>query len=134
MQATIRTTVTARSLNSMIQAHIESRSLGEYVWHSGVYGHPAEATGCNWNIAIHCKEDFSACGAVVSSYLEELRHRFVVGEDDIDALPRYESDRVRELEGRRTGARLARQQAFWAQLKTARMIARRTNLGTVEQP
>jgi hypothetical protein len=134
MQATIRTTVTARSLNAMIQAYIESCPLGEYVWHSGVYLHPAEPTGCNWSIAITCKEDGLACGAVVSSYIEELQHRFVVAEDDVDAFPRYEADRVRELERRRTGGRLARQQAFWAQLRTARMIARRTNLGTVEQP
>lgn len=98
MQATKRTTATARALNAMIQDHIESGLLGEYVWHTGVYLHPADPTGCNWNVAINCKHDAPSCGAVVSNYLDDLRHRYVVAEDDADVLPAYVSDRARDLE------------------------------------
>jgi hypothetical protein len=102
---TMRTTVTARALNEMIQAHIDSRLLGTYLWHSGVYLHPTDPTGCNWNIAINCKEDVPSCGAVVSGYLDELRHRFVIAENDVDALPAYVSGRARDLETRHADAR-----------------------------
>jgi hypothetical protein len=104
MQATSRTTVPARVLNAMIQEHIESRLLGAYLWHTRVYLHPSDPTGCNWNVAINCKHDAPSCGAVVSNFLDDLRHRFVVAEDDVDVLPAYESDRARELETQRAYA------------------------------
>jgi len=92
------TTVTARALNEMIQEHIENRLLGAYLWHTGVYLHPADPKGCNWNVAINSKRDAPSCGAVVSNYLDDLRHRFVVAEDDVDVLPAYQSNRARDLE------------------------------------
>jgi hypothetical protein len=108
MRATPRATRTALSLNAAIQAHIESRLFGEYVWHTGVYLHPADPTGCNWNIAINCKEDVPFCDPVVSGYLDDLRHRFVVAEDDVGTLPSYESDRGRNIEAQRAKDRRTR--------------------------
>jgi hypothetical protein len=75
----------------MIQEHIDSRSYGEYVWHTGVYLHDPDPSGCNWNIEINCNHHMLSCGAVISSFLDGLRGQYVIPSDDATAVPAHES-------------------------------------------
>ncbi len=85
----MRTTTTAAQLNLMIQDHIEARSTGEYTWHTPVYLQDTTDAGCNWNIEVNCNDATSACGAVISRFIDDMRGAYDIPAGDPTAVPAY---------------------------------------------
>jgi hypothetical protein len=98
----MRIATTAAKLNVMIQQHIDSRPNGGYTWHSAVYLHKADATGCNWNIEVNCNEDADSCGINISRYLDTMRSNYYIASDDATAVPAYETGRTTRRSGEST--------------------------------
>ena len=92
---TERTITTAAHLNLLIEEYIDSRPGDGHHPHTGVYLHEADQSGCNWNIGVNSDGKARASGPALSTYLDQLRSRYVILADDPTAVPAYLSRRSR---------------------------------------
>jgi hypothetical protein len=100
----MQTMTTAATLNAMIQRHIDSLSIDGYVSHSGVYLHPADRSGCNWNIEVNCNHDALTCGPSISRYIDLMRSSYGIAPDDKTAVIRNAPHGTRRTRGAAAGS------------------------------